>query len=248
MPGGGPVESPVRRSAWLTVSVTVGCVVLVSLVLAWAATQGPGEVLPGPGPDLAASDTRSPVAETEDQGSAPSREELVAQHSGSTDLSWLGRLLQVAVAALILVVLARGGRALWLRWRGRHRPATGSAAAFEELPAPELVARAVADDVALQRAVLAEGSPRNGIVQCWSRLEGLGEQLGVAKRPWETSAEYTLRLLELIRADEGATHRLSDLFREARFSEHEVTEEHRRLAAGALEVIHDSLPMSGAGR
>ena len=61
---------------------------------------------------------------------------------------------------------------------------------------------------------------------------------GVERRPWQTSSEFVLRVLDLVGADRGAVAGLADLYREARFSDHPITEEHRRQALTALDVIH----------
>ena len=50
-----------------------------------------------------------------------------------------------------------------------------------------------------------------------------------------------LRILDLAEADDGAVRRLAELYREARFSDHEVTEEHRSQALAALTGIRRSL-------
>jgi hypothetical protein len=58
---------------------------------------------------------------------------------------------------------------------------------------------------------------------------------------WETSSEFTLRLLDLVAAEDRAVSRLAGLYREARFSEHPMTEAHRAAALEALAVIHAGL-------
>ncbi len=50
----------------------------------------------------------------------------------------------------------------------------------------------------------------------------------VARQPWETSSEFTLRLLDRVSADDAAVSRLEGLYREARFSDHEIDESRRR--------------------
>jgi hypothetical protein len=63
----------------------------------------------------------------------------------------------------------------------------------------------------------------------------------VARRASETSSEYGLRILDLAAADNGSVNRLAELYREARFSDHPVTEEHRARALAALADIRHSL-------
>ena len=60
-------------------------------------------------------------------------------------------------------------------------------------------------------------------------------------RTWETSSEFTLRLLDRVSADPGAVARLEALYHEARFSTHEIDESRREAAVEALQAIHLSL-------
>jgi hypothetical protein len=78
-------------------------------------------------------------------------------------------------------------------------------------------------------------------VACWDRFEEHAERAHVARRPWETSSEFTLRLLDRVSADPVAVARLEGLYREARFSGHEIDEPRRQAAVEALDAIHASL-------
>ncbi len=134
--------------------------------------------------------------------------------------------------------------ARWARgtWRERSRPAPPPEEVdFDLLPSPETLAREMAGGAAAQRDLLQSGTPRNAIVEVWNRFETLAGNAGATRRPWETSSEFTLRVLEAVDADSSAVSRLGGLYREARFSDHELTEEHRAAAVAALEVIHAGL-------
>jgi hypothetical protein len=107
---------------------------------------------------------------------------------------------------------------------------------------PDAVAREILAGADGQRRALADdGTPRNAIVECWHRFESEGAAAGLERRVWETSAEYTLRVLDLVEAYQPAVLRLAELYREARFSEHEVTEDHRAKALEALDAIHRTI-------
>ena len=54
-------------------------------------------------------------------------------------------------------------------------------------------------------------------------------------------------MLEAVDADSSAVSRLAALYREARFSDHELTEEHRAAAVAALEAIHAGLTATRPG-
>ena len=73
------------------------------------------------------------------------------------------------------------------------------------------------------------------------RFEIQGDRAGVGRHSWETSSEFALRMLERVDAESGAVNRLAGLYREARFSDHEITESHRADALVALDRIRRSL-------
>jgi hypothetical protein len=52
-------------------------------------------------------------------------------------------------------------------------------------------------------------------------------------------------VLHLVGADPGAVARLADLYREARFSDHPMTDTHRRKALEALDAIQRSVRVPG---
>jgi hypothetical protein len=85
------------------------------------------------------------------------------------------------------------------------------------------------------------GSPRNAIVAAWHAFEERAEAAGVRRRPWETSSEFTLRVLDRLSADTGSVVALAELYRDARHSRHEITENNREAALAALDAIHRSL-------
>jgi hypothetical protein len=62
-----------------------------------------------------------------------------------------------------------------------------------------------------------------------------------SRQPWETSSEFILRLLDAVSADAAAVTRLELLYREARFSTHQIDEVRREAAVEALDAIHASL-------
>ena len=170
---------------------------------------------------------------------------------GQGDLAEKAPPLWVGVLTwLLLAAAAAGGLAVlvWLaamvlrevrarRLREEERTAVG----FTVLDEPVRVARQVAADAGEQETLLREGDPRNAIVAAWHHFEVQGERAGVARRASETSSEYGMRILDLAAADNGSVNRLAELYREARFSDHPVTEEHRARALAALADIRHSL-------
>lgn len=103
----------------------------------------------------------------------------------------------------------------------------------------DLLMRATSEQTRL--AALAEGDPRNAVVACWVALEDAAEGAGLARDPAETSAEFTRRVLAGWRVDPGTVAALAELYREARFSRHPVTEGMRTEAVHAMKRLHDQL-------
>ena len=78
-------------------------------------------------------------------------------------------------------------------------------------------------------------------MRCWHRFERQAAAAGLVRQDWETSAEFTLRVLDLVDADSALVARLGALYREARFSDHPLGEAERAEALAALDAIHARL-------
>ena len=229
-----------RRAALVAV---VAVTLLVVLLVTVAASIGPGDVLRGGG--LANFDSPSPTESSESPTATASD-----GNAQPDDLPVVLSILMTGLFVLfVIVVFAVAGIALreaWkelsrIRLRRRQRREHVDFEVVEAPGAEDAVAEAIAGDAAAQLASLREGTPRNGIVACWAHFERQAEQAGVHPLPWETSSEFALRILEMVRADTSAVSGLAELFREARFSEHEVTEQQRGHAVELLGQIHASL-------
>ena len=225
-------------------------IVLVALVgvllVTWAATIGPSEVLEGDGPTWVTEPAPTPSTTTSAPTSdaAPSAEESRRNDGSPVGDLFVNVLTVLFVAAalvlagLLLVAAQRGLRRLRDAVRERHGEADPDATGFAVIGTSERLARALSEDAERQRSLLAEGSPRNGIVRCWHRFEQLAEEAGLGRRVWETPGEFALRVLTTVDADEDAAYRLTLLYREARFSHHELAESAREDALEALVTIH----------
>ncbi len=226
------------------VPAVLAATALVVVLATWAAAIGPDRVFgsdPAPretssegsgDPDVAQSDPGEEDGEDEEKG------------WGTTAIFGVELALLVVVGYLVVLLLRwfRSEATEERRRRKRRR------VEFEVLPAtPEQAAEEMVRDADRQLELLREGSPRNGIVACWHRFEVQVEAVGIGREPWETSAEFTLRVLDLVSADEHAVAELSVLYREARFSDHDLSEAARTSAVDALERIHRGLGARYAG-
>jgi hypothetical protein len=222
---------------------------LVIVLATWAASIGPDRVF-GDDPTTSSrlSDTTDDRVAPEPAANRDDKDDDNERGWGSTALFGL----ELALLLFMLVLIAMGVRWVTLdikaerRRRRRRRRSVG----FEVLPtAPEQAVQEMVRDAGEQLALLRDGSPRNGIVACWHRFEVQAKAAGIGRQPWETSAEFTLRILDLVAADESAVAELAGLYREARFSDHEILESARASAVDALARIHRSLgarPVRGA--
>ena len=149
------------------------------------------------------------------------------------------RIVAVLVFAGLLY-LAYIVISFWIRaFTGRERRVEVPDAPFVTLPdvdGPPLMLDAEALDEALRR-----GPARNAIVACWMQLEDDVAAAGLPRRPAETSAEFTTRVVAGASIDPGPIGDLAALYREARFSHHDLGEPQRQLAMAALGRVHDSL-------
>ena len=237
-----PTGQPRGGTPATAVAAALGATLLVVLLAAWAASIGPDDVFRGDGrPESDPLQVETGAAETESpepRGDQPDRPD-------GEPPAWLNVLaVLVQVAALfglvyLVLKMVRWGRRRQGPPRSQVDPAPDLQ--FDVLDAPDRVADAIAADAAEQRAALLEGTPRNAIVACWHRFEQQARSIGLAREPWETSSEFTLRLLDLVAAEPAAVARLAALYREARFSDHELSEDTRHLARDSLDRIHGSL-------
>lgn len=144
-------------------------------------------------------------------------------------------LVIMAVAFVKLAIIPHNP---WVRSRlDRLRPGGGTR--FEALP--EVAERDLDLDVEAARTALSAGAPRNAIVACWMQLEGDATRAGLPRLVAETSAEYTERVVASSSVDAAPIGELAALYREARFSGHSLSDEHRNRALSALQQVERAL-------
>ena len=240
-PAPGEGTNAARASVTAVVGV-LGAVGLLLLLVTWAASIGPDQVVTQSGnPPSYASITPS----TTSTATAATTSNQRNHGSGDRDVlftvvSIVATLLAAVVMLAALITFVR-----WLlvrTWRRGARDPEPDEVEFDPLDAPARMAGAMVADAAGQRQALVEtGSARNAIVECWHRFEQQAEMAGVHRQRWETSSEFTLRVLDRLSADPRAVMTLAELYRDARHSRHEISEESRREATEALDAVHRSL-------
>lgn len=237
-----------RGGAWRATAATLAACLVVTLV-GWAALIGPSQVFTGPGPAPSSETTTTSEAPVE-QVEELDRQDVEAREYGAATsiiVNLIGAAIQLFCLLGMLLVAFLLARRATRAWQLRRRYDAPEDADFETLAAgdPQRVRSVMAADADDQLGVLLEGQPRNAIVACWHRFELQAGRSGLPRRPWETSSELALRLLELADVDSAPVSRLLGLYGEARFSEHPVDESDREAAIAALREIQAQVGAAG---
>ena len=174
-----------------------------------------------------------PAEDTEETRAAAEDTTEDAEETQAADPAKVWRVLGGIALTLLLAVVV-----LAIRVNRRRRRAAPPESARE---APD---RALLTDrrAARQARMVREGSPREAIIATWLDLERLVATAGVPRRPSETSSELVVRVLDDREVPAAALTDLAALFREARFSTHELTE-----ALRDLDAVHAALGARGRG-
>lgn len=156
--------------------------------------------------------------------------------SGGSDV--FGLLMGTAVVLLLLSVLATVTR--------RRRPPAPAPLPVDDAPAnppspggPDL---ARAAELGLAEVGDRSRDPREAIIACYLAMEQeLEKSPGTVPQASDTPSEVLARAVARRAVHAGSATQLVDLFEEARFSPHVMTEEHRAEAVHALQVVQRAL-------
>jgi len=215
--------------------------VLVAVLFAAVTTSGSVRYVDGPPRFFEQFDDVQSATEIRSESVAS--EATIREAAEDTQLSPLVELaMRIVLWTLIALAAALVVSALWRQrpsfvWRRRQR----TEEPFDLLAD---VASAIAADAAQQRAALRMGAPRDAIVACWLRLEASVIAAGVVRRPSDTSTELVERVLHGHQVNPHSLAALAGLYREARFSDHEMTEAARATAIAELDQVHAGLARS----
>lgn len=245
---GSPSPRPSPASPAGPVSpVTLGALVLVLCALVAATFDGARWT--------AAEEQVERPSTAEQAGAADRADEATQQQEPASeaddDERWLPWVPPVAVlllvpAALVLALavlvfarlrFVRRRRQLSGRLGPRRTPAPGPE------PPPQDEEAGIPEALDESARALAMGSPRNAIVAAWVRLEQAVAGEHFAHHPEETPTELVRRVVASYHLDREseAIDRLATLYREARFSTHPITEDHRAEASDCLRRLLGSL-------
>jgi hypothetical protein len=220
----------------------VALVAAVLVLAAWATSAADQVLIADPG-SIELDERTAEVEERmlDSSSEAPVEDPEPTELPGPLQFLIDALLLLLGASLLGFVVLA-----LVHAYRDRRR----SRAARMLTPAPDHTSyadflehthRALTQVTAEQSVALREGDPRNAIVACWVAIEDAIERAGIARNPAETSTELTTRVVGLVAIDTTAIQALGGLYREARFSQHDLGEEQRERAIALLTQLSRQL-------
>lgn len=214
-----------------------GAAVAVAMVLlVLAASSGPVRlwIAPPGGVGPSSVGTGGPLTTVAPPDSVP---------SDRGDSSNWGEVLFQVLGVLFIVLAAAA--AVWIvrtsMWPRLRRSGARQRSGRQVTALSEVTERELAVDVEAARVALAGRSPRNAIVACWMQLERDAAAAGLPRDAAETSAEYVERVVTASSVDPTPIRELAALYREARFSDHELGDDHRRRASAALNRVESVL-------
>ena len=216
----------------------------VAFLLVLAAGTGPsgvvGDMRTGTPTEQTQPEEPPPTDSEERADEEPPKSERLADVT-----EWLHELLWFTLMVIGLCVTAAALRALARRIL-RELPEKQLVLDLEPLPDVDAGRDALRRDLEKYDAALADFDVRNGIVACWVLLEETASEVGVTRRPAETSTEFVVRFLHTLDVDPRPVAALSALYQEARFSSHDLPAPARARAEDALRAIDADLDRSPA--
>lgn len=155
-----------------------------------------------------------------------------------TTTFWIRVLIGGAIVLAGLYLVIRVIRWLLKQGVGRGWAAGTAAVPLKDRPDAEQVRSAVLAGLAdLDEA----GDPRRAVIACWLRLERTAHEVGTPRLASDSPGDLVARLLDSHDVDQGALQELARAYRLARYSGHEITEEHRDTARRALSALDTGL-------
>ena len=228
----GAVGRPTWRFSLIALAALIAWLALVALL---TGIEGPGEPPPADPPAASESDPPTPGQE------APPPQPPADSES---DTNVVGYLIPPMLVLMVLVVV---GTAIASR-RRRGDVAYDAVVDLGEEPATPAATDSLARAAEVGLAAIGDLSrePREAIIACYAAMENeLTRVPGAVPQDFDTPSEVLERAVgqHALRAD-SATE-LVELFEEARFSPHVMTETHRDAAVRVLERVLAELPQTG---
>jgi hypothetical protein len=234
-------EADSVRGAQNTARLITVAVVAVSalMLIALAARSDRAPLL---APKQVAAGPTGVITPTASQTSTSGTGSAGQSRSGSQHQpNWLVWFGAIVVIAPLVIALLFAPAMLYVPdvglWFGRREPRSAEPAEVDDEVAPPPLVDAVAEGL----RELDQGGPGEGVVACWVQLERAAADAGTHRAAPETASELVGRLIDRHPVSSGPLLRLADLYREARYSRHELPESARAEARAALEQLRAQL-------
>lgn len=214
---------PRWRVVLIGLAVIVAWLVIASLLVHFLT---PHDVNPAaPGTDATAPPSGRPA------GPPPPR------HRPKSSADTVGILL-AAVIPMVLVIVAGSVAMAGRRWRAATPIVGNQAGDHVETPAPPPDSLARAAEVGLAEMGDLNREPREAIIACYAAMEReLAHVPGAAPQDFDTPTEVLVRAVEHHALHADNAEQLVNLFEEARFSPHVMSERHREVAINVLQLV-----------
>ncbi|OBG38152.1 hypothetical protein A5673_15285 [Mycobacterium sp. E3198] len=159
------------------------------------------------------------------------------QHPPNNSADMFGVLLAGAIP-MMLVLVAGSVIMARRRWRAATPAIHAADPVGTPAPAPRAESLARAAEVGLAEIGDLSREPREAIIACYAAMEReLANVPGAAPQDFDTPTEVLVRAVELHALQADNAEQLVNLFEEARFSPHVMTEEHREVAVNVLQLV-----------
>jgi hypothetical protein len=226
--------------------ITVAVVVLSALTLIALAARSDRAPTLAPKPVTAAPTAVAPAEGSRTPAPDGGRADP-AQPAPVQQPNWPIWFAVTVIVIPLLIALFFGPAMLWIPaggpWFSRRGPRSAEPPEVEDEVAPP----PLADAVAVGLRELDQGGPGEGVVAYWVQLERAAADAGTHRAAPDTASELVGRLIDRHPVSSGPLLRLADLYREARYSRHEMPESARTEAREALEQLRAELDASPVG-
>ncbi len=225
------------RLSWRAMVIAFGLLLVwLAIAMALSGLGGPGGNGPVSAPDFTPGASPDSTAAPGAPGARPNHD----QHQDDSSLIgyfYAGTVVFLGVLVASTLVTSR---------RARRNAAPGPEFGAElESAAPDTDSDALvrAAEVGLAAVEDLSREPRKAIIACYAAMEReLARVPGAAPQEFDTASEVLARAVGQRALGPGSATALVELFDEARFSSHVMTEGHREAAVEALQQVLAELP------
>jgi hypothetical protein len=182
------------------------------------------------------------------RGAGPATQHASSQATSRSDKpltfpGWLKGLALAAVFGLVALLAYAVIREVWpnLRWRLRRYGRGRSRHLGEAVPDLQ---RRLAEVIDAGMDELLSGPVADAIIACWLRVQEVAQDSGVEPVRSDTAEQFVGRVLAVAAVRPDPLQRLAELYREARFSDHPMSEADRVAARAALGEIRADLAVT----